>query len=1789
MDTIIESKIKGAGSGKGGASGPVETPDNLHSIQKARILDLVSEGEIVGLGTVDPLKKVFINGTPIQNADDTFNFLGVQLFERVGTQTQTHITGIPGVEATVSVGVEVKKATPHTITINDSLIDDARVTLKIPGLLFTDQDTGDILGTKVRIKIFVEVDGGGFVEDIDDTISGKSSGGFARDYLIKLPAGGTRQIRMERITDDSNSALLLNRTIFESYTTVQNEKFNYPNSAIYGIEMDSSSFQTIPVRGYKVKGLLVKIPDNYDPLTRIYDPPVWGGVFVTDWTDNPAWVFYDIATNTRYGLGEFITPALINKFDLFAIAQYCDTLVDDGFGGQEPRFTCNLQIQNGQEAYKLLLQLASVFRGMPYWSGGQLTAVQDSPGTPIALFNEANVEGGEFNYSGSAISARHTVALVTWNNPDNLYKPEVEYVENPEGIERYGVREKEMIAIGATSRGQANRVGLWALYSEVNETEIVKFVTGQEATILFPGALIEIQDPSRTQKDFGGRVLSGEVGLTLIDEGFDPDPGWNVLGDSNVIDGEVVSVIVGGGQDAQSQPFAVQTELWAECDFSIDSGFIISGGERCSIFGLDDGAIGALALRIGDDGSGGLEWRTFYAEDVGQVGNSVFVPPIVLGKTYKIKMHWRAATTSSSNDGIVEIELDGIKILDTQTADNNAVVPDQVTVGNAQAGATCNGTIRNDNVKVFAHKIDEFFNPISNDWSQAGNSVSDNGVLTSICVSGSDDFQQLLFPIETDIWGYTEFSIEAINIIDNGHHITVFDLGNRDIGVGVRLLSGKLSITQFKKDDIGPLLIDTPLELELGRTYTAKLHYKKSSGVDTNDGVREIWVDGVKYMDDHNVDDDTTIVDHVNVGCFGTSSTVSATVKSYRAKIALTGEGIEVDSIPLDVPVTLEIGKTYSLSVLNPDGTVENQLVSNTVPGTYQTITVSTAFAAPPLAESVWILESDIEVPEQFRIMSVTESEALNREVVAIAHDPSKFSIIESGVDLEDVPIDITLGTIPVPTNLNLDEFLTTANGEIISVLKAHWDEINKAVLYHVRYRREDGNWLSITVSTNYVDIPNLARGIYTVQVTAQDAKGLISLPATDTIQIQGIDKLELAPRVSGLELFEQGNDTNFIGREAKFTWRKAANIASFNLGSEPDGADSGSLDAFFKDFEIRMFDTNDIDTRVLLRTEHVTDNFYTYTFEKNVEDAKFRVAPNTSIPHRSFVIEVYQRNINNALSAFPAKLVVTNPPPQLPTEIFHTKSVYQHFIRFTAPLDHDWVGMIVWRSTAAGFTPSQANRILKTRDTFLVMEGVPGTTYYYRFAPYDAFDETGLVISGEHIVILNQIVQLDIDPVVTFEIPDLSVTNAKIAELTLQASKLAPNSVVSSKIINGAITSAKILADAVTETKILNDSITTAKLQANSVTANEIQANTITAAQIAALAITAAEIAANTITAAQILANSITSSEILANTITALQIAANTLTAAEILANTLTANEIAANAITTSELAANAVTASKILANTITANEIQANTITGAEIVANTITGAHIFAATITADKYFELRNSLLVTAGDSLDISHPFIIPFPILTEMIIIRSIKLSFQIQPYRAYSTGASAGGQQTTSAGGATVPTTTLAGAQTSSFTNVDHTHGIPVAFTPVFDPGGIRYDVFNAPGQIRGFGQFTTGFLIATSLAGGGSHTHTVANHNHQVTIGNHNHTIQNHTHPIIHGIFEENTSPSIDAFVDNGSGFGLSIGTWTANQFEVNITSHFSGSGFKKLKFTSTLRARIFAVIELKLDISA
>lgn len=512
----MQNDIRGAGGGGGGKGGqssgssraPIESPDSLRSRQYARVVDALSEGEIEGL--VNGLKSVFLDGAPIQNSDDTYNFSGVVLVSRSGTQSQNYIPGFSAVESEVAVNTEVTNASPVVRSISNTDVDAVRVTLTIPRLTYQDTTTGDMTGTTVQIAIDVQDNGGGYVEKVADTISGKTTSQYQRSYRIELTGTGPWDIRMRRVTADSGAGNLQNETFWGSYTEIIDSKLAYPNTAIQALQVDAEQFRAIPRRGYLVKGLKVKIPDNYDPDTRIYTG-TWGGSFVTAWTDNPAWCFYDMLTNERYGLGSLIDATQVDKWSLYAIGQYCDELVDDGFGGTEPRFTCNLYLQTREEAFKVLQSMASIFCGMLYWAGGALTAVQDAPSDAVALYTPSNVVDGVFHYEGSSSRARHTVALVAWNDPDDHYRQKVEYVEDREGILRYGVQQTEVIALGCSSRGQAHRYGRRILFSERLETETVTFHVGLEGAVVFPGAVIKTSDPVRAGVRFGGRIVSASL------------------------------------------------------------------------------------------------------------------------------------------------------------------------------------------------------------------------------------------------------------------------------------------------------------------------------------------------------------------------------------------------------------------------------------------------------------------------------------------------------------------------------------------------------------------------------------------------------------------------------------------------------------------------------------------------------------------------------------------------------------------------------------------------------------------------------------------------------------------------------------------------------------------------------------------------------------------------------------------------------------------------------------------------------------------------------------------------------------------------------------------------------------------------------------------------------------------------------------------------------------------------------------------------------------------------------
>ena len=511
MSHLIPEGEKGGGKGGGGgqsARAAREDPNTLRSKRVARVIDLISEGPIVGL--VDGWKSVFLNDTPLQSANGSVNFNGVTFETRDGDPVQDPIPGIPSASSEVIVNTEVKAGFNNRLvrTINDTEVDAATVTIRLPSLSKQDTTTGDLHGTDVRIQIYLVPSNAARTLMRDHTISGKTTSPYEISFRVPMFGAGPWELEVSRATADSDSVTLRNETWWTSYTASIEAKLEYPDSALIGLAVDAEQFGAeVPQRAYEIKGRIISVPTNYDPVTRIYTG-IWDGTFKQAWTDNPAWVFYDLLTHERYGLGEHVGAAAVDKWRLFEIAQYCDGLVADGFGGQEPRFTCNVAINTRQQAHDVLNALASVFRGMPYWSSGLVTATQDAPADPVRLVTRANVIDGEFIYEGSALKARHTVALVSWTNPDNGYRPSIEVVEDTEALERFGYREKQVVAYGATSRGQAHRFGKWSLFAEQNETELVSYVAGLDHADVRPGDIVSISDDTIAGARYGGRVRS---------------------------------------------------------------------------------------------------------------------------------------------------------------------------------------------------------------------------------------------------------------------------------------------------------------------------------------------------------------------------------------------------------------------------------------------------------------------------------------------------------------------------------------------------------------------------------------------------------------------------------------------------------------------------------------------------------------------------------------------------------------------------------------------------------------------------------------------------------------------------------------------------------------------------------------------------------------------------------------------------------------------------------------------------------------------------------------------------------------------------------------------------------------------------------------------------------------------------------------------------------------------------------------------------------------------------------
>ncbi|HBR1355375.1 TPA: DUF1983 domain-containing protein [Klebsiella quasipneumoniae] len=508
--------ISGRGGSKGGGSSrtPVEANDTVNSRAMASVLDLLGEGVIGGL--IDGAKSIFLNDTPLQNSDNSYNFSGVTWWFRDGSQDQSVIDGFDFIETPKSVGRQLKQTSQVNVSLDSADSDRVRVVMKFPSLRSIDKKSGDTNGTTVQFKFQIDAgNGGGFVDVVAEgesnatiSLTAKKTGVYYRSYVLDLPKPAKAYtLRAIRLTEDhTDNSYLYDDTYIDSIGEIVNTSLNYPNSALVGLKINSEQFgSSMPTRSYLIKGLKIRVPSNYNADTNSYDGN-WDGTFKLASSSNPAWILFDLLTNTRYGLGQFVQESMINIGELYQIGRYCDAYVDDGFGGKEKRFSINTQITSRQDAYRVVQDIAGAFRGMVYWAGGMVHITQDSPADPVMLFSNSNVVNGSFAYKGSARKDRYSVALITYNNKEDGYKQSVEYVEDQEAIKRYGIRKTESVAFGCTSRGQAHRVGLWTLYTSRMESDVITFAVGMDSVFLMPGDIVLIADKFRAGRRNSGRI-----------------------------------------------------------------------------------------------------------------------------------------------------------------------------------------------------------------------------------------------------------------------------------------------------------------------------------------------------------------------------------------------------------------------------------------------------------------------------------------------------------------------------------------------------------------------------------------------------------------------------------------------------------------------------------------------------------------------------------------------------------------------------------------------------------------------------------------------------------------------------------------------------------------------------------------------------------------------------------------------------------------------------------------------------------------------------------------------------------------------------------------------------------------------------------------------------------------------------------------------------------------------------------------------------------------------------------
>ncbi|WP_201571211.1 host specificity protein J [Psychrobacter nivimaris] len=535
-DCVYRKPIKGAKAGSGESRKPSIAKDSVASTSTAKILYILGEGEIAGL--VNGGKSIYLDGTPLLDDAGNSNFDGVTWDFRTGTNEQEYIKGFPDVSNETPINIELRSDNPWIKAFTDTQLSAVRIRFKWNRLSKTDPNSGDVKGYKVQYAIDLQTNGGAYVEVLNTKIEDKTSAGYERTHRIDLPKSTTGwQIRVRRLTANDSSEYVQDDMFIDAVAEVIDVKLRYPNTALLGLQYNAETFSGIAKMAARIRGMIIRVPSNYDAVARTYTG-IWDGTFKDAYSNNPAWVYFDLCTQWRYGLGERLDLTMIDKWSLYALGQYCDQMVSNGQGGLEPRFTCNVYLQKQADAYQVLSNIAGIFRAMSYWNGQQVVLDADVPQDPVYTFSRANVIDGNFEYTGTRARDRHTLAKVAWDNPLNGFETEYEYIRDEKAMAKFGVKVLDLAAFGCTSQAQAQRAGLWALKTEQLETRQVSFGVGLDGFIPQVGNIINVSDEL-----FAGRANGGRVSAVS-------DAQYVVTVDRDIVAnaGDILIVNGGGGQ-----------------------------------------------------------------------------------------------------------------------------------------------------------------------------------------------------------------------------------------------------------------------------------------------------------------------------------------------------------------------------------------------------------------------------------------------------------------------------------------------------------------------------------------------------------------------------------------------------------------------------------------------------------------------------------------------------------------------------------------------------------------------------------------------------------------------------------------------------------------------------------------------------------------------------------------------------------------------------------------------------------------------------------------------------------------------------------------------------------------------------------------------------------------------------------------------------------------------------------------------------------------------------------------